>query len=388
MSRFRFLALAVALAILASGGLRPPLAKAIFLPPDLEKIPVERLAKNIQEAIDKNPKDTQLVLNLARAHAMAYSLRSDTVEVNKRTPGAVWFGFEPAIVPFNKVAKTEDKEKLKAAKVHLDKALELYEKAAKMSPDDLRIKLGQAWLTEQSGKKEDAIKLYRKLVEEGWAKEKDLKALGFGGHTITGETAGYLVPLLDKEKDKDEIAMLTERAEKLRKLPRPITPIAVPLKDGLTARDLEDRAASVAFDADGTGLRKKWTWINADAAWLVYDPKHSGKVTSALQLFGSVTFWMFWETGYDALSALDDNHDGKLTDKELIGLALWRDVNGNGVSEAGEVKPLPEYGIVSLSCRSERDPNHPDKIAFSKVGVTFQDGKTRPTFDLVLHPAK
>jgi hypothetical protein len=30
--------------------------------------------------------------------------------------------------------------------------------------------------------------------------------------------------------------------------------------------------------------------------------------------------------------------------------------------------------------------DHPDKIAFSPTGVTFQDGKTRPTYDLVLKP--
>ncbi len=382
MSLFRLLPVALAVALLATP------APAIFLPPDLEKIPIERLAKNIQEAIDKNPKDAQLVLNLARAHAMAYSIKSDSLEVNKKTPNAVWFGFEPSIVPFSEVKKTDDGEKAKAAKVHLKKALELYEKAVKQAPDNMQARLGQAWLTDQAGKKEDAVKLYRKLVEDGWAKEKDLKALGFGGHTITGETAGYLIPLLDKDKDKDEIATLKERAEQLRKLPRPITPIAVPLRDGLTARDLEDRAAAVAFDADGTGLQKKWTWVTKDAAWLVYDPKQSGKVTSALQLFGNVTFWMFWDNGYDALAALDDNRDGQLSGKELAGLALWHDANGNGISDPGEVKPLADYGIVALSCKFERDSTHLDRIAFSKAGVTFKDGKTRPTFDLVLHPAR
>jgi hypothetical protein len=243
-------------------------------------------------------------------------------------------------------------------------------------------------LLTQTDKKTDAIAALRKVIEKGWEKEKDLKALGLGGHAITSEAADYLIPLLDKDKDKDEIATLKERADKLKKLPRPITPIAIPLRDGLAARDLEDRAARVAFDADGTGLQKKWTWVNTNAAWLVHDPKQSGKVTSALQLFGNVTFWMFWDTGYDALAALDDDRDGKLSGAELAGLALWHDTNGNGVSDAGEVKPLSAYGIVSLSCQFERDVAHPDRIAFAKAGVTFKDGTTRPTFDLVLHPAK
>lgn len=361
---------------------------ALYLRPEIEKVPVERLAKNLQEAIDKNPKNAQAVLNLARLHAMAYALRSDTVETNKNMPGVVWFGFEPPFVPFRDVQKTDDKERLKAAQEHRDKAIKLYEDALKLAPDDLRAQLGYAWLLSQTDKKAEAIAALRKVIEKGWEKDKDLKGLPLGGHTVTAEAADYLTPLLDKEKDKDEIATLKERAEKLKKLPRPVTPIAVPLRDGLTASDIENRATSVAFDADGTGIQKKWTWITRDAAWLVHDPKHSGMITSALQLFGNVTFWLFWETGYDALAALDDNHDGVLTGKELDGLAMWHDANGNGISDPGEVKSLAEWGIVAISCKSERDPGHPDRIAFSKAGVTFKDGTTRPTFDLVLHPAE
>jgi tetratricopeptide (TPR) repeat protein len=363
-------------------------ASGEYAPPQIEKVPIERLTKNLEEAVKKNPKDAGAVLNLARVHAMAYSLRSNEIPIDKRTPGSPWFGYEPPIVPFNKVAATDDKDKLKAAQEHLKKALKLYEDAIKLTPDDLRAQLGYGWLLSQTDKKTDAVAALRKVVEKAWDKEKDLKSLGLGGHTVTAEGAGYLVPLLDKEKDKDEIATLKERAEKLKKLPRPITPIAIPLRDGLTAADLEGRGASVAFDADGTGLRKKWTWVNPNAAWLVHDPKHDGRVTSALQMFGSVTFWLFWDTGYDAMAALDDDRDGQLSGRELAGLALWHDANGNGVSDPGEVKPLSEYGIVSLSCQFERDPNHPDRIAFSKTGVTFKDGRTRPTFDLVLHPAK
>ncbi|MFO0804154.1 MAG: hypothetical protein U0791_13655, partial [Gemmataceae bacterium] len=196
------------------------------------------------------------------------------------------------------------------------------------------------------------------------------------------------VPLLDKVKDKGEIATLDDRMAQLRKLPRAVTPVAIPLEDGLIAADLEDRNARVAFDADGSGLQRKWTWINSRAAWLVHDPKHTGKIDSALQMFGGVTFWLFWETGYDAMAALDDNRDGILSGQELDGLALWHDTNTNGLCEPGEVKSVSAYGIMSLSCKFERDHNHPDRVAYSRAGATFKNGHTRPTFDLVLHPAK
>jgi tetratricopeptide (TPR) repeat protein len=369
-------------------GFHAPPANAMFARVDVEKVPVERLTANMEEAIKKDPKNAQAVLNLARLHAMAYSLRSEEVPVNAKKPDSVWFGYEPSIVPFRTVTKTEDKDKLKAANTHLEAAIKLFEKAIELAPDDQRAQLGHAWLLSQTDKKAEAIAALRKVIDKAWEKEKEMKALGLGGHTITAEGTGYLVPLLDKDKDKDEIATLNERSAKLAKLPRPVTPIAVPLLDGLTAADIENRNASVAFDADGTGLQKKWTWINGNAAWLVIDAKKTGKVDSSLQLFGNVTFWLFWETGYDALAALDDNGDGQLTGKELAGLALWHDANGNGICDPGELKPLSEYGIVAISCKAERDPKHPDRIAFSKIGVTFKDGSTRPTFDLVLHPAK
>ncbi len=101
-----------------------------------------------------------------------------------------------------------------------------------------------------------------------------------------------------------------------------------------------------------------------------------------------VTFWLFWENGYHALASLDDNHDGVLSGVELGGLAIWQDTGRAGVCEPGEVKPLSEYKIVALSCRFDRDGRHPKRIAFSPQGVTFRNGKTRPSFDLILDPAR
>ena len=120
--------------------------------------------------------------------------------------------------------------------------------------------------------------------------------------------------------------------------------------------------------------------------WLVYAPRADRRVTSALQLFGSVTFWLFWDNGYAALRALDDNHDGSLTGAELEGLALWQDRNGNGVHDDGEVKPLAAWGIVGLSCAHESGGDRDfDIAATSPAGVTFAGGHTRATYDVLLH---
>ena len=247
------------------------------------------------------------------------------------------------------------------------------------------VRMGLAWTLDQNDEKSEAIKQYRALIEDAWKQEKDLRSRPMSGETVVTEASGYLIPLLDKEKDKEEIATLRERAARLRKLPRPITPVAVPLRSGLRGTS-RIRSAAVAFDADGSGLKRRWTWITKDAGWLVYDPKNEHRITSGLQLFGSVTFWLFWNTGYDALSALDDNLDGKLTGSELAGLAIWEDSRNPGVCDPGEVKPLSEFGIVAVSCRFQRDTTHPDHIASTPRGVTFRNGTTRPTFDIILKP--
>jgi hypothetical protein len=102
-----------------------------------------------------------------------------------------------------------------------------------------------------------------------------------------------------------------------------ITPIVITLRDGLTALDM---VARVVFDLDGT-VPKRWTWITPKAAWLVYDHFGTGRITSGLQLFGNVTFWAFWQNGYHALGALDDDGDGEVRGAEQRGLALWHDRN-------------------------------------------------------------
>src|SRR5205814_1089393 len=144
--------------------------------PDLEKIPVERLVKNLEDIAEKEPKNVQVRYNLARVHAMAYSLKAEACDINKKQPNnGAWFGFTPPSVPFAKTVATEDKEKLAAAKKHLEKAIKTYETTLELQKDHLPASLGLAWCVEQSGEKDKAIKAYRDVIEKGWEKESKLK---------------------------------------------------------------------------------------------------------------------------------------------------------------------------------------------------------------------
>ena len=102
-------------------------------------------------------------------------------------------------------------------------------------------------------------------------------------------------------------------------------------------------------------------------------------------MFGTVTFWMFWENGYDALCSLDDSGDGRLTGSELKHVALWRDADIDGVSDAGEVTSLTSHGIIALSCRHIVVHDEDSSVAaYSPEGIRYRDGSTRPTYDLIL----
>ncbi len=386
-------------------------APRMYVPADVQRIPLARVSANLQRAMRAEPRNPQWVHNLARAHAMAWSTRTQDVPIMTGyqpgfaplRPGAtdaarrratdstaqnatsVWFGHEPAVVPFTQVVDVTDSSRLRVARAHLDTALALYEAAIALDSTDLKIRLGQAWLLSQTPNRPRAIARLRGIVRDfPMDEQRASKNRSFGGHSVLAEAARYLIPMLNRTTDQAEIDRLQQQIREEERRPRAVTPIAIPLEDGASASDLENRAASVTFDADGTGLPKRWSWIRPNAAWLVHDPQHTGRITSALQLFGSVTFWMFWGNGYDALASLDDNRDGALR-TELDGLALWHDANSNGVSERGEVRPIAAYGIIALSCTASRDATHPDRVFHATAGVTYRDGTTRPTYDFVLH---
>ena len=355
---------------------------AIFVILDIQDVPVSRLVANLERLVRENPQDVRLRVNLARTHMMAYALKSASLGASRDAEGPAHEPLKENVLP--EIRGAADPAAQKDAAAHLAKAIARYEEAIQIDPAHPFARLGYAWALQQAGEREKAIAAYRTAIDTAWPQE--LKSIRLQGwQSVTEEAARFLIPLLDAQRDAKEIAALRDRIAKLQAMPRAITPIVVPLRDGVTADDLTNAAAGVAFDADGSGRRSRWTWVTADAGLLVHDPRRSGSVTSALQWFGNVTFWLFWDNGYEPLRALDDDGDSRLRGAELDGLAIWRDANGNGVSERGEVALIKAWRIIELSSQYEIDDEHPDRIAFAPAGVTFADGAVRPTYDVILH---
>jgi hypothetical protein len=186
----------------------------------------------------------------------------------------------------------------------------------------------------------------------------------------------------DERKDFEHVQQVLESMSKAKFAFTALTPIVVPDRPDATLDSLFD-GANTGFDLAGIGERQRWPWPRESASFLVWDPECAGSITSGRQLFGSATWWMFFEDGYSALDALDEDGDGWLSGSELESLSLWRDSNRNGVSDAGEVLTLAERGVTALATRADNiDGISPMRTS----GVVLADGTTRPTFDWIASP--
>lgn len=186
-------------------------------------------------------------------------------------------------------------------------------------------------------------------------------------------------------KDEARPNAIAEGLKKLGALPenRAITPIVFSLNSSSSLSELLAPQITSTFDLDGSGRDQAWPWLRPDTALLVWDPSNAGVITSGRQLFGSVTWWMFFRNGYEALDALDDNADGSLSGRELRGMAAWFDRNSNGESDPGEVVSLASLGIASISVQVT---GHDGRSPMNHAGLTLTSGQTLPTYDWVVSP--
>jgi tetratricopeptide (TPR) repeat protein len=341
---------------------------------EVEKVPTGRLITNLTKRVQAYPKDPELHYALARVHCWAYAQGQTEFDVKKKD-GTLFLGyFDAGQLP----PRTVNVESDTVAKQHLTNAIDYYQKAVTLNSNHWAAQLGLAWCLDQSGDKKDALIQYRKAFELSWQREKPRDHLFYA--SITEETINYMLPLLDMKKDAAEIARLNSIKRELQRKGRAVTPIVIPLEANADLSELVNVNAAVPFDLDGSGVKRPWGWITPKAGWLVYDRGGRDAITSGLQMVGGVTFWIFWQNGYHALAALDDNGNGILRANELKGLAIWQDSNANGISEPGEVRPVREWGIIELSCAYT---THATGIPYSAQGVRLADGGIRPSFDWI-----
>jgi len=209
-----------------------------------------------------------------------------------------------------------------------------------------------------------------------------------GLHGMIGYEAGTaFIRLWEAERQipedvQEQIASIETHLKTLESLPLgAITPIVLSFREHTSLAQLLAPETVVTFDLDGDGSAERRPWVQPTTGFLVWDQRGDGRVGSGRDMFGSVTWWLFFQNGYRAMDMLDDNRDRWLTAGELEGLSVWFDRNGNGVSEAGEVVPAIDLGIEALGTR----PNGCDgKSPMHTTGLRLKDGRVLPTYDWIV----
>ena len=112
--------------------------------------------------------------------------------------------------------------------------------------------------------------------------------------------------------------------------------------------------AGVQFDITGSGLLASVGWSSPEDGFLVRDMNDDGLINDGAEMFGEATVLANGERaqdGFEALSDLDTNQDAVVDnqDEAFNSLAIWRDANTDGVTDAGELLTLAQHGIESLN---------------------------------------
>lgn len=170
-----------------------------------------------------------------------------------------------------------------------------------------------------------------------------------GGLTINQFTNGDLGIILETEPEDPapppDGGPSTGGAETKR------SPIVIDLDgDGVETLPLGENF----FDLDADGLSESTGWVKSDDGLLVHDRDGNGRISNGTELFGNHSLLSNGDTaqnGFQALAEYDNNSDGLVNaqDASYASLQVWRDLNGNGVSDEGELQSLADAGVVSIS---------------------------------------
>ncbi len=368
-------------------------AFAIFVGPSTA--PIERIVANNTAFVKAHPENAEGFYALARTHYLAFALGGPTLQYQpgRTDPPTPWEPFNSfATGRVSDWARANSKQQMTPAarEKHYEEALKHFRRALELKPNDALYTLGLASLHEDHKEFEAAAKEYLAAFDATIGtdeKSTHMPLMGLG-MLVSYEAGRSYVRLIKERGPKPEEAANLARVDaavaKLQKLPvGAITPVIFSLNANASRiDDLLAPGVEANVDLDGTGRAQRYPWLKPDTAILVWDPERSGRITSGRQLFGTVSWWIFWENGYRALDALDDNRDGRLSGAELDGLALWFDRNQNGRSDPGEVTPIERTEIESiLVTYDDRD----GESLVSRSGLKLKDGRTLPTWDWIVN---
>jgi hypothetical protein len=406
MKRLHKPGLSAGFILLLGWGLCSP-AQALWARPG-DPVPVERLIANLKEYVLKHPKEAKGYYTLGRLHSLAFVRGMTKVALytdrSGKADGLPEFPSYDSILvkPENGEIKDEEIKKL-SAQTYRDfrESIRNYRRATELNPKEGLYFLGLGWMLEQGhlmgakagappanggrppGWREQAVAAYRNAYRLSVQKDAAADHIMMGTDVVSIEAAEGIERLKKGQplspQAREELEKMRQEVKKIKERPRAVTPIVFPL-DGSTSLRQMLTQRTVTFDLAGDDIKRKWEWVKPNVGILVWDPEKKGRISSGRQLFGSVTWWMFWKDGYEPLAALDNNRDGALTGKELEGIAVWRDANSNGISDPGEVVPVRKSGIAGIAVKASEQQ---EGVLSNAKGLLLQNGNYLPTFDWV-----
>lgn len=370
-------------------------AQAMWMRP--EEVPTERVIENLNAKLKENPQDWDTRLTLARVYGYAYASNSNTIWV-----------YDGVDVPSYQSVQQKGIGEPSALSInYLKLALSNYNLVTAYEPTNGLAWLGGAFTLGESARwmkfdtpmrfwgktlatKEDYLSAqlaaYRKCFSIGLKTDFDSQGGSFGlePDNLCKEAGTAIIRMIEKdhvgEFKSGEKAKIQDAINRSNERMVMVTPILFPVHQSLPLASLINPLARARFDLSGDRTAREWPWINAQAAWLVWDPKMSGKITSGRQLFGNATWWMLFRDGYAALETLDDNGDKQLSGRELSGISVWHDRNSNAISDPGEVVPAELWGIRAIRTTYDHSAR---EVLTSDAGIEMQDGRRLPSYDWI-----
>lgn len=198
---------------------------------------------------------------------------------------------------------------------------------------------------------------------------------------------GDLGIFLETEPDDDDDDEKPEEGPDVGPAEDRTSPIVIDLDgDGVETVALENGRY---FDHDANGMRERTAWASSDDGFLVRDINGNGAIDNGREMFGNQTMLANGQlaaNGFDALRELDDNQDGLIdqNDAAFAELRVWRDLNSNGITDAGELQSLEQSGIKAIRTSWESS-THVDSNgqAHAQVGTAIRtDGSEAAAADV------
>lgn len=360
------------------------------------KVHMTEAIRNLNKAIELAPAEGAYRLALASALESGNDL-AGKLEVHPLSPVS---GVDVA-KEGEEFAKTIRELKAKNEKHYVDSMRAKSWEIGKMrTRDELATRLF-AFLKQGNG---EAAETARRLLIEDWKEQiceqyfaamslampndgkiRERPIWGSMEDVVAYEAARCYVRIIEsrevRQDEKVKLAVAKAAVKAFDGVPQPggVTPIIFGMEGGSLSSLLDDRVAT-RFDLDGTGRGMRWEWVRPTTAILAWDPEKTGRISSGQKLFGSVSWWLMFRNGYEALDALDDNRDGEVSGVELNGLAVWFDRNSSGVSEPGEVVPVQELGIAGIRTTAKKMEGI---SPCNREGLRMADGRVLPTYDWI-----